>query len=255
MGFVEFFLDAFMILTPPAPFVPQYIKMKREGNPEGFSKLVSLIILTCNTLRLCFRMGKEFSNTLVIQSIILIASQLFLLKETVNLQRLTRKPAVIAAPEEYWITWERAKKDFWDWNNYRYYLQTYGLFTVACVTITLLFKNIPGYVEFLGTVSLGIESMLTVPQFLKNRRLRSTEGVSIWLIGCWFGGDAVKIVYFFVSASPVQFVLCGIFQLLVDAATFYQFFKYKKNGSSAAAGKDIEMDSPSTLVPPKIVIN
>lgn len=251
MGFVDFFLTAFMIVTPPAPFVPQYIKMKREGNPEGFSKLVSLIILTCNTLRLCFRMGKEFSNTLVIQSFILIASQLFLLKETVSLQQLTRKQPA-SATEEYWVTRDKFRKEFWDWNNYRYYIQTYGVFTLICVSVTLLFKDVPAYVEFLGTISLGIESMLTVPQFLKNRRLRSTEGVSIWLIGCWFGGDAVKIIYFFISASPVQFILCGIFQLLVDAATFYQFFKYKKN---TPASKDIEMDSPSTLVPPQIVIN
>lgn len=250
MTFIEFFLTAFMIVTPPAPFVPQYIKMKKEGNPEGFSKLVSLIILTCNTLRLCFRMGKVFSNTLIIQSFILIASQLFLLKETVNLQRITRKQAIASSNEEYWITRDKLRKEFWDWNNYRYYLQTYGFFTVMCFVVTLLFKNVPGYIEFLGTVSLGIESMLTVPQFLKNRRLRSTEGVSIWLIACWFGGDAVKIVYFFISNSPVQFILCGVFQLLVDAATFYQFFKYKKPVS-----KEVEMESPSTLVPPQIVIN
>lgn len=254
MGFVEVFLSAFMIITPPAPFIPQYIKMKKEGNPEGFSKLVSLIILTCNTLRLCFRIGKEFSNVLVIQSLILIASQLFLLKETVSLQRLTRKQA---GPEECCLTRDKFKREFWDWNSFRYYLQTYGIFTAACVIITLVLRGIPGYIEFLGTLALGIESFLTVPQFLKNKRLRSTEGVSIWLIACWFGGDAVKIVYFFVSNSPVQFILCGAFQLLIDAATLFQFFKYNNNNNNSKnIGTNVnDLSTAGALVPPQIVIN
>jgi len=84
------------------------------------------------------------------------------------------------------------------------------------------------YVELIGFLSLAIEATLGVPQLVKNYKNKSTEGLSIALILSWFVGDAFKTVYFISTRSPLQFIMCGALQLLVDCAILFQINKYKR---------------------------
>lgn len=47
------------------------------------------------------------------------------------------------------------------------------------------------------------------------------------LVGAWAAGDALKTVLFIARKSPIQFLACGIVQLLVDFGIFYQMLIYR----------------------------
>ncbi len=42
----------------------------------------------------------------------------------------------------------------------------------------------------------------------------------------WLGGDAIKTIYFVQRQSPLQFVMCGTLQCIVDIAVLVQVFIY-----------------------------
>ena len=42
----------------------------------------------------------------------------------------------------------------------------------------------------------------------------------------WFLGDSFKTLYFVLRGSPVQFLMCGSVQILVDMLILYQVMSY-----------------------------
>lgn len=48
------------------------------------------------------------------------------------------------------------------------------------------------------------------------------------MIFTWFAGDFLKTLYFIIELQPVQFILCGSVQLLVDITIIGQIINYKK---------------------------
>ncbi|ETW78938.1 hypothetical protein HETIRDRAFT_445771 [Heterobasidion irregulare TC 32-1] len=63
---------------------------------------------------------------------------------------------------------------------------------IICLTIlTLIFGRMELFVTLMGYVALGLESTLPIPQM-------------------------IRMVYFFLQGSPLQFKVCAIFQLSID---------------------------------------
>jgi hypothetical protein len=46
------------------------------------------------------------------------------------------------------------------------------------------------------------------------------------MIGSWFIGDLFKTIIFIAKAQPVQFILCGITQLVLDILIIAQIKTY-----------------------------
>lgn len=42
----------------------------------------------------------------------------------------------------------------------------------------------------------------------------------------WLTGDSIKTIYFFVKTSPLQFLICGVIQCLVDISVLLQVGLY-----------------------------
>lgn len=99
-------------------------------------------------------------------------------------------------------------------------------FVLICLTI--LIGNIPIWVETIGTLSLFIESLLGVPQAVENYKKKSTKGLSTFLILSWVGGDLLKTVFYLKNGSPVQFIACGVTQVIVDVIIILQIIFYNK---------------------------
>jgi solute carrier family 66, member 2 len=76
-------------------------------------------------------------------------------------------------------------------------------------------------------MSLLIESILGLPQAIQNFNLKSTKGLSLVLIGSWFAGDFFKTIYFTLNGLPIQFILCGIVQIIMDCIILLQMFIYQ----------------------------
>ncbi|RIA87279.1 hypothetical protein C1645_684407, partial [Glomus cerebriforme] len=66
---------------------------------------------------------------------------------------------------------------------------------------------------------LGIESTVPMPQALQNFKINPP----MILFKTWFFGDAFKTFYYTYTEASLQFILCGIVQLLVDSIIMVQF--------------------------------
>jgi hypothetical protein len=95
------------------------------------------------------------------------------------------------------------------------------------------------------------EALLGTPQFLRNFRLKSTEGMSVKMVNIlfelksnsiffliylkvlmWTSGDIFKTVYFIVRNAPLQFSLCGLLQISIDLAILCQVMLYSNKQHS-----------------------
>lgn len=117
---------------------------------------------------------------------------------------------------------------FWKWTDFRYYILFTCLLALIGGVVTFLLLNVNIFIELLGFASLLTEAMLGIPQFWKNLKNKSTEGMSIQMVLFWTSGDTFKTIYFIIRESPLQFWLCGGIQVAVDIAILLQVALYSK---------------------------
>ncbi|XP_031668611.1 solute carrier family 66 member 2-like [Oncorhynchus kisutch] len=118
---------------------------------------------------------------------------------------------------------------FWSWDGFEDYLIFLLAFTLPCAFATLLLLDSSLFVESLGFLAVLTEAMLGLPQLLQNRRNHSTTGMSVNMVLLWMAGDSFKTAYFALKESPLQFLLCGLTQVLVDLAILYQVCLYSQD--------------------------
>jgi len=212
-SFFELLFSVIMIFAPVVGYIPQYFKIKQTRRSEGFSIFVSLVLLLANIVRLFFWIGKRFELTLMWQSVVMIVAQLMLLDICIRTRKLNE-----IHKRKHITAW--AISTFWNWEDFSDYLLFLGGFTLAVGFLSLLFISQRWFVELLGSLALGIEAFLGVPQAYNNWKNQSTAGLSVALIVSWFVGDSFKTIYFIVNNSPLQFLFCGATQLVVDLAIY-----------------------------------
>ena len=84
------------------------------------------------------------------------------------------------------------------------------------------------YVESLGAISATIEAVVVVPQVIQNCKNKNTDSLSLLLIATWILGDTIKTIYFVKTNSPLQLIICGLFQITMDAIIVLQMYCYYK---------------------------
>jgi len=84
------------------------------------------------------------------------------------------------------------------------------------------------YSALIGYIGLSVEATLPLPQIFSNSRSRSCKGFRFSVLAMWLAGDAMKMFWFFTSATeiPWAFKLCGIFQAGCDVFLGIQFLMY-----------------------------
>lgn len=127
------------------------------------------------------------------------------------------------------------RNSFWNWPYFSSFMQFIGALVVILTLTTVLFNKHVWYVELIGAVALGIEATLALPQAYSNWKNHSAEGLNVILIATWVIGDAVKTLIFVLEQAPMQFVLCGAFQLFVDFIVLFQIAIYRNGPSPNAA--------------------
>ncbi|CAF3034263.1 unnamed protein product [Rotaria socialis] len=232
----------FMIFGGVIPYIPQYLVIKRTKNAEGFSNYVCLTLLVANIIRIEFWFGKRFETPLLIQSIVMIICMLIMLELWTRVHSQAMRgdsssdtSSQISNSKEQ-LTEEVSDRRFmdfevtyfWRWTTFSSYLQFLFIFTVILSIITWLFRYNLVYIETIGLLAVFCEALLGVPQFLRNFRLKSTEGMSVKMVILWTSGDIFKTIYFIVRNAPKQFWLCGILQISIDIAIIGQVIFYSK---------------------------
>eukprot|EP00741_Cyanophora_paradoxa_P011747 tig00020563_g11351.t1 len=241
-----------MVFGQIVGYIPQYKTIKDTKNTGGFSLFVSFVLVIANICRLFFWYGKRFEMTLVYQSIVMIIMQLALVELVVRCRR-ARGPAAEKA-----VIWDMKFSNFWAWDDFTSYVAFLVFVVMILALLSAIFISFEWFYEGLGFIALGTESMLALPQFLRNYRNKSTAGLSSFLIFSWLFGDFCKLVYFFVlSAGPVppQFPLFALLGSALDGALVWQTLRLQKplvisiEGLESDAVPGIRVGTPLPAIP------
>jgi hypothetical protein len=217
---LNFCFDFAFIFFPSIGFIHQYMKIKRLKNSYGFSKLISLILFVAFIFRIFFWIGKRFKTIILLQSIVGVFVQLFLIKACVefNNDYKNKKDSDLFNIKEFW--------------NWPYFLDYFHFISILSITLSsvsfiLGFDN-RIYIEFLGLVSAGVEALIGVPQIWENYKTKNVKTLSYFMIMCWISGDSIKTFYYITSSSPIQLIFCGFAQIIGDFVIIGQIYYYTK---------------------------
>ena len=206
------------------PFYPQYHRIRKTRNDKGFSTTVCLILLVAMILRVQFWMLKHFQIALLLQSLSMMGAQLLLLELCIHVR--TGKITLEKDDKRNPRFWVSPITHFWAWYEFSDYLIFIFLFGIGTSTVTYFFSFSSIYAELLGSLSVGVEATIMIPQCIKNYERQSTEGLSYAMMVMWVFGDFLKLVYLTASEVPIQFVICTIVQCSVDVVVMLQISLY-----------------------------
>lgn len=170
------------------------------------------------------RFGHPFELPLLIQSIIMILAQILLLELCV---RVKRKNSSIPLIKRTFFSFN--PRNFWRWTDLISYLEFLILLSTLLGCAVYLLIDCKPFIESLGYCALVTESMLGLPQVIKNYKNKSVEGMSLMMVLMWLVGDIFKTVYYISRDVPVQFWLCGLLQITIDLLILFQVCLFKQN--------------------------
>ncbi|KAI9229478.1 MAG: hypothetical protein DHS80DRAFT_26939 [Piptocephalis tieghemiana] len=207
---------------PVLGYIDQVRVMRASRSSNGFSMAVCGILLVSSILRIFFWLGRHFDNALLYQSILMIFVQLFLLH--LCIQYRTADSII----EHHGLSSGSIPliQRFWQWPSLYHYIHFLLAFTMAFLLFHVFFSWSSVYVDFVGVLSLAIEATLPLPQIRRNHQRGSTEGFSWAVMTAWALGDLFKCYYYVHTAAPIQFAVCGFFQLSADVILVIQWIKY-----------------------------
>ncbi|KAL7716214.1 PQ loop repeat protein [Entamoeba marina] len=210
-----------MICTPVAPYLPFIVSKNKKQTFESFNIAACYVLLSSNVFRIGFYIGNPFELSLLIQSFVLIATMLILL---------------------YFMSNHTNKVDF---NNI---LLIFGGASITVLLFSYFVKDYNIIVQSIGTLSTTVEVFLAIPQIIYNYKNKNAEGLPLLTLVGWVLGDTFKTVYFVSLQVPIQFIMCGVFQLICDAVIFAQIAIYSPH---VFMKKKVELPHDSFTFPKK----
>ncbi|KAK3299339.1 uncharacterized protein B0H64DRAFT_355360 [Chaetomium fimeti] len=236
---------AFLILSPVLSYSDQAYSMHRTRSSAGFSLDIPLIMLVASLLRIFYYPGAKYDSALLVQSFVMVAMQVILLKIG-----LDHRPAPYSKGGDAAVPFARVNEsqrpfNFWQWRSPKPYWQCLLALFVGLVVCELLLAPVPwvyqSYSSLIGVIGLSVEATLPIPQILANMRSRSCKGFRVSVLASWLIGDSMKMFWFFTSSTsiPPAFKICGMFQAACDSFLGVQYMMYGDGGPAAK-------ESPST---------
>ena len=215
----NYLLDIGFVVLPLVGYIHQYMKIKNLKSTEGFSKLVSFILIMAYIIRIFFWIGNHFEKTILINAIFGLIMQLLLLQICIKYDKKLQKNQK--------ITRLLNLKEFWNWP----FFYDYFFFTSFITFLIGIISNIIGYdnavyVFILGMLTSMIEALLDIPQIYELYISKNPHTISYLMIFGWLAGDIFKVSYYCSRNTPIQLIACAIFQLSTDFIVIYQIYYY-----------------------------
>ena len=112
------------------------------------------------------------------------------------------------------------------------------------VAYFLIFRSIhkKWFADWTALLSCLCESMLPVPQFIANCKLKSFESLSFFMVCCWLFGDLMKFFFLLDENQPLQFVIGTANIIVFDVLIVGQYFMYKNKGKKRKMVKEFGGD-------------
>ena len=218
----NFLCDVGFVILSSVGYIHQYYKIMTLKKTEGFSKFISFILIMSFIIRIFFWVGKRFEITILLNAIFGIVVQLLLLRICLKYD------LSIKLNEKNIFKRILNLKQFWNWPcfiDYLIFLIITSSF-IAIISLIIGYDNEP-YIFTLGVLTSLIESFLDVPQIYELYKSKNPFTISYLLVFGWICGDIFKVGYFFFRDTPIQLILCAIFQLTTDIILIMQIFYYR----------------------------
>ena len=241
-----------MIFAPCIGYMTQALKFKNKKSSTGFSLCICLVLIISNVLRIYFWFGRQFTVVLLFQSLIVILSQMYLIKVYLDYKEFHIAEKIEEEKKSYIrkIVEDLGNLDkFWKWDEFvPFLISIINIFIVlGLISYFCGFDNV-SYVEFIGYLSTGIEVLLGVPQIITNYKGKNVETLSFIMFLTWILGDCFKTGYYYFTRCPFQFILCGIIQIIVDFILIGQIWYYNKGSYlEIIAGEFVKKDEKSSV--------
>ena len=212
--------DVGYVVLPSIGYMHQYMKIASLKKTEGFSKNICFILIMSYIFRIFFWIGQHFEKSILFNAIFGVFIQLLLLRICLIFDTKLQNDVTIYRFLNY--------KEFWNWPFFTDYLIFIFLISMIITVLSLMigFHNKP-YVFILGVITSIIESFSDLPQIYEIYISKNPYTVSCLLIFCWVSGDIFKVSYFFCRDTPIQLILCGLFQLTTDIILSMQIIYYR----------------------------
>ncbi len=226
---IKIIVDLLIIFGPPVCYYSQALKFKTTKSSKGFSKILCLLLLLTNILRIYFWLGKPFSISLFYQSFLIIMSQFYLIHIYLQYQEKQKNDLSKKTLLENITNWKDIfnLSKIWDYDYeidyYKFIFLFVSILTLACYIIGL--KNTKFY-EFVGVLSVSIETFIGIPQIKENCVLKNAKNLSVAMIFMWLIGDIFKAIYNFIYKNPIQIILGSLFQICEDLILILQILFY-----------------------------
>jgi len=223
-----FLVDVGMVFGPIIGYIDQYYTVKKTNSSQGFSLAICGILLFSNIIRIFFWALEHFNYALLFQAIVMSLMQIILLNICLKVSNSNEffGENSFYGFNLFYVFDARYWKKFWKWTSFNAYMVIITWLCIVVFLLNVIFLNNKTYVNVLGSLALGIEATLGIPQLLKIREQRSSTGFSKTLLLTWVLGDAFKTGYYLLNNSPFQFIYCGFFQLFIDFLIIMQCIHY-----------------------------
>ena len=245
----DILLDFFMVFSPSMNYLFQARKFYKTKSSIGFSNFLCLTTLLSHTLKVYFWFGKKFKYTLLVQSILVVLVQLYIIylcikfKEGKNKNSIqnsnnnnNKKTKIKQSLYSTFIDWSKTLniKFIWRWDNIIEYYKFYFLIILLLVIFSFIFgiKN-EYYINIIGIISILLETICCVPQIIEIYKTKNQKNISKLMVFLWLNGNIIKIYYNIINKSPMQLIIgsCvqAIFNFILINQIFYYYFKNNKD--------------------------
>ena len=261
----EIIFDFFIVIVPVINYLFQVFKFNSTKSSKGFSQYLCLVTILLHTFKIFFWFKEKFKNTLVIQSIVVIIMQLYLIylcvkykEDTKNYQQIPNENENINDEKnEINLKQEVCQLEnilnlqlFWKWDNFLEYYIFYFFVLILLSIFHLFFYDYNIYSFILGLANLILEMLGSVPQIIEMYKTKNQRNISKIMVLMWMFGNLFKVYYNIYNKSPIPLILGASIQvffniILILQIIYYYFMNNKKEGILIINSNKFSLDNNS----------
>ena len=251
----EMLLDSFMAFGPSVNYLFQVYKFNNTKSSKGFSRYLCLVTILSHTLKVFFWFSEKFKYTLLVQSILVIIIQLYLvylcikfkekepsydeINNEINNENLNENNNEINnennSPNPNNTKMKRKLNNLknvfdyklmWKWDDtFEYYI--FYFLIVALLSIShLFFSNYDYYSFSIGFVSMFLEVLCSFPQIIELYNTKNQRNISKVMVLMWLMGNSIKVYYNIYNNSPMQLIIGAYTQVFCNVVLIAQIIYY-----------------------------
>jgi uncharacterized protein with PQ loop repeat len=233
----DIFLDLFVIFSPSANYIFQIFKFIKTKSSKGFSTHLCLITILAHTLKVFFWLCEKFKIALLLQSILVITMQLYLIYLCIKYKEKDTTYTQIPNENKFNLRQNLFKfkdtfnmKLIWKWNNVLEYYKFYFVIVLS-LNILYLFCNIKYYSNVVGSLSIILDMLGAFPQIYELYKTKTQKNISKIMVFLWFIGNWLKVFYNIYNKCPIQLIIGSYIQACLNIVLTTQiiYYYYKEN--------------------------